>query len=572
VVQRNHIGTDVTGTAPMANDEGIHVDESPDNLIGGTTAQERNVVSGNHANGILITGGSAQGNAVQGNIIGADIAGTASIPNRTGIFMVAPGNTIGGASGGAGNLVSGNHDFGIHLVFAPGNTIAGNRIGTDAEGAVALGNGFAGIFLEMSPGNVIGGTTPGARNIVSANGFGGDHPFDGITLAGPETHGTVVQGNYIGTDVTGTVALGNANAGVMLEHSHDNTVGGTASGAGNLISGNIEGVTFVEAGNTFVQGNRIGTDVTGTSALGNETGVLLLAHGNVIGGADPAARNLISGNTDDAIRLELGAGGNQIIGNLIGTDVTGTAAVGNGGRGVHLRDAHGNSVGGGAPGEGNVISANWGGVTLALGASGNAVVGNRIGSDVTGIIPLGNTRSGIFVNSDAHANGIGGQPDGMGNTIAFNGGAGIRLLNRPGNAAGPGNAIERNSIFENGGLGIDLGGGGVTENDAGDADAGSNDWQNFPILTAADASGVTGTFNSTPSTDFWIEFFTNDVCDPEGYGEGQTFLGAITVFTDGSGDAVFALEVPVSPGSIVTATATNLAGSTSEFSACFGGT
>ncbi len=561
----NHIGADVTGTAAPGNHgEGIFIDQSPDNVIGGPSPGEGNVVSGNHGNGVMILGGGSHGNRVQGNIIGADITGTATLPNVTGIFMEAPGNLIGGWDAGAGNLVSGNSDFGIHMVHSPDNTIQGNLVGTDITGTAPLGNGFAGIQIENSPGNVIGGTVPGARNIVSANGFGFEHPLDGIVLAGPETHGTVVQGNYIGTDVTGTVDLGNANAGVMLGGSHDNTVGGTVPGAGNLISGNVEGVTFVETGNTSVQGNLIGTDVTGTVALGNETGVLLLSGGNVIGGGDPAARNLISGNNGDAIRLEHEAGGNQISGNYVGTDVTGTAALGNGGRGVNLINAHGNTVGGGGPGEGNVFSANASGVAIVAGASGNAVVGNFIGTDATGTSPMGNVRAGIFVATGAGGNGIGGRPDGMGNVIAFNGLAGIRL----GFTAGPGNAIERNSVFDNATLGIDLGSGGVTPNDLGDTDVGANDGQNFPVLATADGFGVTGTLNSTPDTEFWIEFFVNDACDPLGYGEGRTYLGAMPVGTDSFGDAGFAFPGVAPPGSLVTATATNSGGSTSEFSAC----
>ena len=197
-------------------------------------------------------------------------------------------------------------------------------------------------------------------------------------------------------------------------------------------------------------------------------------------------------------------------------------------------------------------------------SSGNAVVGNLIGTDVTGTSPLGNVRSGVLVSSGAGGNGIGGRDPDAGNVIAFNE-AGIRLVN----SAGSGNAIEWNSIFDNLALGIDIGGAGLTPNDPGDVDGGSNDSQNFPVLHTADGSGIMGTLNSTPDTEFYVEFFANDACDdPSGYGEGQTFLGATIFLTDGLGDVGFTVPFVAPPGSFVTATATNPNGSTSEFSAC----
>ena len=188
-----------------------------------------------------------------------------------------------------------------------------------------------------------------------------------------------------------------------------------------------------------------------------------------------------------------------------------------------------------------------------------------------GVSPLGNGLHGV-VTDRSNDNEIGGITDGAGNVIAFNGGVGVLVF-------GTRNPILSNSIFSNGDIGIDLftGGGltfGVTPNDAGDGDTGGNNFQNFPVLTSAvSGSGATtieGTLNSTPSTTFRLEFFSNTICDPSGFGEGETFLGTTDVTTDGSGNASFMVTFPdtVAPGQFITSTATDPDNNTSEFSEC----
>ena len=145
------------------------------------------------------------------------------------------------------------------------------------------------------------------------------------------------------------------------------------------------------------------------------------------------------------------------------------------------------------------------------------------------------------------------------NIIAFNTQSGVRV-------AFGNHQIAGNSIFSNTGLGIDIGGGGLTANDPGDADTGPNNFQNFPVLTAA-AGGVTGTLNSTASATFRVELFSNTACDPSGNGEGQTFLGFVSVTTDGSGN-VRSRCSPRRAAGFITATATDAGSNTSEFSAC----
>jgi titin len=260
---------------------------------------------------------------------------------------------------------------------------------------------------------------------------------------------------------------------------------------------------------------------------------------------------------------------NQVQGNLIGTDVNGTASVGNSFDGVGIQNGvSDNTIGGTTAGARNVISGNSGqGVRIdGGGTTGNQVLGNFIGTKVNGTAALGNSDGGVLIASSASNNTIGGTMSGEGNTIAFNGGAGVFADS----TAGTGNAIRRNSIHDNGSLGIDLGPVGVTANDANDPDTGPNNRQNFPVLTSATSGGgnttIMGTLNSTPNTSFRLEFFANSAADPSCFGEGQTFIGSTNVTTDGSGNASINVTFPtgVPLGQVITSTATDPNGNTSD--------
>jgi hypothetical protein len=223
---------------------------------------------------------------------------------------------------------------------------------------------------------------------------------------------------------------------------------------------------------------------------------------------------------------------------------------------------------------GNVISGNTlDGVLIFFNAAGDTVSGNFIGTDPTGQMPLGNGRNGVTIRLISNDNTVGGASADDGNVIAFNGSAGVAIGFDTSDSSS-GNSVLRNSIHDNGGLGIDLGSDGVTPNDPADVDAGPNGLQNFPVLTGAASSAgmptVTGMLDSTPSTTFSIEFFSNSSCDPSGHGEGQVLLGSISVTTDASGRAAFqaTIPAPLDSAGFVTATATDPAGNTSEFSAC----
>ncbi len=281
---------------------------------------------------------------------------------------------------------------------------------------------------------------------------------------------------------------------------------------------------------------------------------------------------MISANAEAGLLLEgANAQAIRVRNNFIGTDVAGTAPLGNGGDGVHLRSgASHNTIGFTmSPGR-NVISANLQhGVHLEHeGTVSNLVESNFIGTDLTGTNALGNHGSGVRTSRGASQNTMGGSSGG--NTIAFNQEHGVHLRD------GTQNLIRNNAIFANGGLGINLGlDDEVTPNDVGDADTGANELQNVPVLhsAVADTNGtvlLTGTLASLPITSFTLEFFVNDTCDPSGFGEGAATLGLTNVMTDSGGAADFTLTFPtgVAIGQYVTATATDPFLNTSEFSAC----
>ncbi|MDQ1557736.1 MAG: hypothetical protein QOD32_796, partial [Pyrinomonadaceae bacterium] len=468
---------------------------------------------------------------------------------------------------------------GVRLATGSSNIVAGNYIGTNAAGTSALGN-TNGVRLEGgAQSNTIGGTNPADRNLISGNNSAsGGVARNGVVVGDAGTSANSIRGNYIGTNAAGTAAVPNTNSGVFIHNgATGNTVGGTSATSRNLISGNdFTGVSINGAGTNgnIVSGNYIGTNAAGATNIGTEqdTGVDISAgaQANIVGGTTAGARNILSGTSTGVQLTGAGTNNNAVRGNYIGTDAAGTAAVPNSSTGVTLGGgAQNNTVGGSSAAERNVLSGNISAVFITGAAtSGNAVRGNFIGTQPDGTTALPNTAYGVIISGAAN-NTIGGALPGEANLIANNGAGGL-VVN-----SGTGNAVLSNRVAANTGLGIDLGNdNAVTPNDANDADAGANNLQNFPVLSAATTAGgsttVTGTLNSTASTQFRIEFFTNPACDASGNGEGQVFLGAADVTTDGAGNAsinsTFASATTI--GHVVTATATDPANNTSEFSAC----
>lgn len=537
-VQGCYIGTNNTATMVASNDYGIFSDATSNNLIGGTTAAARNIISGNHFSGVCFSAPNPSniqttGNVIQGNYVGTDVSGTLALPNCTtagstaGIFLISNNAKIGGLEPGAGNLVSGNAAYGVSATGS-GILFAGNRVGVAVSGKTALGNSGRGLFFA-SMGGTIGGTTPGAGNLVSGNGSTGIHV---------ESTNDTIQGNIVGTDISGKIALPNGGAGITLGGGDHHLIGGSAAGAANLVSGNLgSGIALfsvdvflvnrfftIPVTNAIIQGNFIGTDVTGSSALGNGGDGLSVssASSTQIGGSISSARNIISGNLGNGIKVVVSSftTDTRIQGNLIGTAADGRTPLGNQQNGILL------------PGSG----------------AGTSLVGSAAG-------PNPNTSNTIAFNL---RNGISVQPP--------------AVTGPPSTTQPQAQRISANSIHDNGQLGIDLGDDGVTPNDPGDGDTGANGLQNFPVLDAAFGFNgnltIYGHFNSVPSKDFTLEFYANQAADSSGFGEGQICLGQAKVTTDASGNAAFNVTFPL-PASVVTvsATAIDSNGNTSEFSA-----
>jgi len=548
-------------------------------LVGGTNAGAGNLLSGNGNAGLWLEGPGVNNNVAQGNWIGVDATGAAAIPNGwAGIYVLdgSSGNLIGGASAGAANVISGNVSEGV-FISDPGTTnniVEGNFIGTGADGANAVGNGYTGVGIWSGAAfNVVGGTNAAQRNILSGN-YG-----NGVSVGGAGVIHNQILGNYIGLEADGATPLGNGAIGVYIEVGPQyNSVGGVQTGAGNVISANgLDGVQLWGAGtdSNNVEANFIGTDKTGTLALGNGGSSLSLLSGpqfNTVGGTVAAARNILSGSTNDGV-YGYQASNNIIEGNYVGTDVTGLKALSNAGEGlIFLDGSASNQI------VGNVIAASGeDGIFLGdPGTCANLIQGNKIGTGADGVTPLGNAFQGILIDNEASNNIIGLtlSGNGIGNLIADNLDEGVIIYD----TNSTGNTIRGNAIFGNGRIGINLAGGdensyGVTANHIGGDVPSPNHLQNYPVLMSASAYGnsmvIAGTLNSDPHRSFLIDIYRNANADPSGYGQGQVFAGTILLQTANSGNGSFSLPLAGGfAGQYFSATATDLAtGDTSEFSA-----
>jgi hypothetical protein len=558
-VEDCYIGTNQAGTAAAGNGRGILVEA-------GLTLVEirRCVVSGN------ITGLELDGSAsVFDCRIGTNAAGTAAVPNTSAGVRCQAGHT--GVIGGS--VISGNPS-GV-LVLGGRTLISTCRVGTNAAGTAAIPNTVVGVHyqngavaLASQPqvfSSVISGNTGVAGLVLDTGVNAGAHP------------GVFVYNNFIGLNAAGTGALPNGT-GIQVLSGGGHAIGGIVANHRNVVSGNTGRGIYVTptAGTVTIKGNYVGTNAAGTGAVPNGTGIGAYAADMRIGDSlNAGAGNVISGNS--GVGLEMitspSLAPSYVQQNMIGVNAAGTAALPNGSDGLRLGGTD-HFIGGGAALARNVIGGNLGGGVVFNGsASGIRVLGNSIGTDASGTLNLGNAGHGVAVVcgcvNDCQIGGT------TANIIAYNGGDGVWL------ALGAGNMVQKNSIFLNGQLGIDLSPtqpGGVTPNDPLDADTGPNNLQNFPVLTSVtvpDASTggsgthVRGTLSSAPSTTYLLEFFTNTECDPTGMGEGRTWFASASVATNASGVANFDLTVnPPHPGTHVTATATDPAGNTSEFSPC----
>lgn len=575
-IRGNIIGANASGSTAVPNGIGIGISGNY-NQVGDIKSGGGNLISGNSSAGMVLEGFTAfcAFNRVQGNVIGTDLTGTFAIPNGTGIVIrthFAYSNTVGSALAGARNLISGNSGPGIHIHEAQGTSLRGNYIGTDALGTAALPNGSHGVYVEAAPRTTIGGTGAGAGNLISGNGE------NGMFLIGPSLDDTTVEGNLIGVNAAGTAALGNREIGIRMLWATENVrIGGATTGAGNTVSGNARGIYSSASDHAVIQGNRVGTTLSGLSALGN-TYVGIVIHdavSNTIGGVTAAARNIVSGNGLDGIVL-YGAG-HLVQGNYLGLGADGETPIPNGASGLLLTGVQDVVVGGDLfVGGGNRISANGAFGIHVMHSSDCEFIGNWIGGHPMGAGFGGNDGRGIFITGNSSNNLVGGDIWSRGNVIAYNEGAGVAVGHSIHNVNAVGNRIDWNWIHHNHGLGIDLGSDGPTANDTvpgGDPDVGPNNLQNFPVITnVVDACGyvrLRGYLKSGLSQSYKLNFYGNVQFDPSGYGEGQIMLGSTNVNTAPLDTAAFDLTFtsPDPMPDYYSATATHIGrGDTSEFS------
>jgi len=614
-IQGNYIGTDATGMYSRGNSEhGIQILNSTHQVIGGNIEVAGNLVSGNIYGIVISTDVGYQGaqytsdyNVVQGNLVGTKANGTEAMLNvdetepygnwKGGIGIYGPGknNIIGGLDPGQRNIASGNYRWGIAIGgSSTDNKVQGNYVGLDITGTIAVPNGNDsgyGLLISGSSNNLVGGTEPGARNLISGNkgtGIGLNRYFtgDGSPLD------NIIIGNYIGTDIEGSVAIPNTLYGMIIHAGAcNNIIGGSTISERNIISGNgTDGqghgilIENAETSGNRILGNYIGVDKSGEKALPNTGDGIQIRDGasNSVIGEPGSGRNIISGNGVTGISVFGGAHSNKFKGNYIGLDAEGIRNIGHpNGTGIYIGNgSYSNIIGGSSVGEGNFISGNtgWAGVAIeANGAENNIVRGNYIGTNINGEEGYGNL-VGVRIFDGASNNIIGGYNANDGNTIAYNEEEGVNIYNNDNNTdPTTGNLILSNSIFSNASMGIDLGGDGMTENDEGDTDASPNNLQNYPVLDSLSFKPgyvtVGGYLNSTPNTWFTIQFFASKIGDDTYYGEGQTYLGSDSIETDSNGDASFVptFSIKGTAGQVITATATDPEGNTSEFSRIIGG-
>jgi parallel beta-helix repeat protein len=427
----------------------------------------------------------------------------------------------GGFSGGGIRVQNGTTSTSV--------AIQGDYLGTDITGTAGLGNSIGVEVFGYNGAITIGGPTADAVNVISGN------EQYGVQLWQART--SVIQNNLIGTDVTGTQALGNGiglynGFGVYVTYSSPQILD-------NIISGNSQYGIVIGDATATIQRNWIGIDVTGTQALPNGRGIEISADG-----VATVRSNVISGNLGDGVAIN--GDENTVQGNYIGTDITGAHPLANGGNGITLStyyypSGH-NTIGGTVANAGNVISGNSGAGISITTSSGNRVQGNLIGTDITGTQPIGNGGNGIIIvaSNFAHSgdNTIGGTAANAGNVIAFNGHDGIMV-----NGSYQ-NSIRANSIFANGNLGIEL------------VNAGNNN-QPAPVITSAvyDGSAITiqGTVTGAPNTTVTMDLFASDAA-----GDGQHYLGSVSVVIGADGTASFGVTFSafLSPGQFITATST----------------
>ena len=589
-----------TGTAPPTSTITI---SRPVLELNGSAAGNVSGITIN-ANGVVIRGlainrfrrygieilNSSSRNVIEENYIGTDISGTKALGNSRGVVIAAGKATNPNDNVIQNNVISGNTLLGI-LVNGDerddrqGNFIVHNFIGTDYTGKQLLGNtqGRRGHGVVLGQGNLTNFTARyfAENNKVRGNVIAGSHTTN-LWLSNYASH-NAIECNYIGTDLTGTVALGNCVDGLLIGGTRSNAPTRLNTVRYNLISGNARCQGNAEANLTLqwgatdntVENNLIGTDITGQRGLSpilSTDGIGIKQPANLI------RNNVIGGHRRHGIHIYRGFGrrqpwNNRIENNYIGINPSGTN-ISNGGDGIAVFS--------------NIYTPNQVLSLMDVRIAGTRIIGNAIAY---------NGHNGIRLEARGDEAGFEASLTNTQiwqNTIRDNGGNGILLVAAP-TVSGArvflrDNGMRANRIFGNGGLGITFSGNiptshdvfldgkrghklpanPPTSNEASSTRESSNRRPNYPILLGAtlkEKTEIQGKLLSLPNTTFAIEFFANSSADPSNFGEGEIPLGSISVTTNATGEADFtAVFPPMPPGQWITATATAPGGNTSEFS------
>lgn len=584
-IRGNLIGTDASGSALIPNDRAIDIagGVAAVHMVGGTGSIDGNRIVGSTLSGLRLFGNGRTAwlrNRVYDNAgLGIDIGGDGIDINDPGDGDTGPngrenapvmysaiilGNALRVNGRLDGNFTSGTKrvEFFASVQADPTGYGEGDQYLSSINVFPGAGPGVVEFKTSITPASMP--TLPFVIAAIATSADGASSEFSNVVSA--------IEGGVARTVTT----VADSGAGSLRQALLDaaanpgaDTVLFNIPNSGPHIIAPLSALPLLN-GPTIIDGYSQPGALHNTAAVGFDGQIRIVIDGSSAGAVDgftqTADRAQISGL---AIANYAGAGiyagggdGPVLRGNLIGTDATGTIDVSAFGNGIELlSNGTNNTIGGSSPTTRNVISGVNTGITTAAGATtanSNVIQNNLIGTAVNGSSPLPNSVNGVVLESDNNtiAN----------NTIAFNAQKGVVIL-----AAGTGNRISANSIFSNGTtaahIGIDLGDNGVTANDTGDGDL-ANGQQNYPVLTAASTSTIQGTLNSTANATITLEFFSNSVAEPSGFGEGRTYLGSLNVVTNGSGNATFSFTplVGIFGGEHITATATNANGDTSEFS------
>jgi hypothetical protein len=631
VIAGNYVGVGLDGTTKAGNTGNgieIHASSSGD-TIGGTGADDANVISGNGGNGIAIVG--AARNSVVANFIGTDKTGTVAVGNLdNGILITggATGNTIGGTTAVPqftikptdGNVISGNGGDGV-LITARSqfNTLSGNFIGVDLSGKVSLGNTQDGVAIVNADNNSLIGTFRNDQPFVFFNVIGGN---GGNGLRIDNSDNTIVHANFFGLGVDNQTPVGNALNGTLVEGNSANTTYGGVIPLGNVTAANGQnGVAVQDTASGFLSFNTfsgIGAFTTQTGIGNHNDGFLITSTGSGI----VLKVNVVSQNDVNGVEITGRAHGVQLVQTLIGTSTNGGSAMPNGGDGVHIGGhAFGNVVGGVqtnfsvAPR--NLISGNNGnGVAVVDHARDNRINFGYIGTDFSGTTALPNHGDGIFIGPGTSGTRIGSRDPNLFTLVSGNAGHGIEMQGSTGNSViGTAIGVDLTGAvpLPNGGSGVSIT--GSSNNAIGSTKAGGGDTIAYnlgsgvtvisgsgntirgnsihsnlvlgidlgpagnpgvtaPVLTSAaplpgNTIRIAGLVHGRPGSVVTVDLYANFNDVALGVTEGWFYIGTVNVTIGANRVSKFVFKAynPPPGVQVFTATATNAAGSTSKFSA-----